>query len=774
MPDHPESPGPVPARGETPAAEARTQTAGGEPAVRGGTTGAGGTGGGARRTVPSSGRGHSRETPTGPVAPDARALQLVKEINEETFNPRMFLRDYGKEGETLFERRHRRHNRMPSDLRADSILLRVAPGPLEQCRWYLRRNVGFKVETRTAVRNGVVTGTAWETHVRECPCNTCVTMVEASLAYPRLLLLLVPSSVRDLLRSRFPRYLPLEGALRGEKCQREGQYSLRMALDRIAEMDNEDQDSGSDGYESDDAPPHPPPRSPPRDPRPRDPPPLMGGPGLRPAMRYDAPPPATGWGLQSNRDRRPSQTATGWGGWSRPATRREPERPAPRRSPSPHSRSRSRSDSGAEERPTRRASPPPPSGPEDHQWKRTWAATLDLEREAAQRRRQETAVTTAARAEQQSRGELSGASPGGPPETDQQEPSFIVELEPRPRPDRAGPSSLRSAEGPSGPATSARHSSCSAEEHRGPTRAETPPRVVEGPRGVGTLVPAEPVVRLEALVAAVQSGQDLLQRLLVQQGRHADQSAATSVGYDAASRAPGSSYEEWSLGDFMRTVPGRVVRYGGPGPRTEKLCVVFEGPPSLQAPPGMHVPDSLPYFTLAPGVRWTAGPNNWEQLEMTFSPQIPVPLPQPSTPHLPFTVGHIRCGLARKTGGTGSTYYVDGVGHTVAPPKVAPVDGRTFLDKTVPDFAWTLKTTFDEDHVRTEVFKMGVDFFSVHRCGVVDKSALTLMFTRPQYLNRRVPGHVAPGHVGGALSGRPTEGVTLPGGLRARPALVSR
>eukprot|EP00899_Mesostigma_viride_P019149 jgi/Mesvir1/27235/Mv07078-RA.1 len=250
-----------------------------------------------------------------------------------------------------------------------------------------------------------------------------------------------------------------------------------------------------------------------------------------------------------------------------------------------------------------------------------------------------------ARTEQPARGELSDAPPvGPPPDVDQQETTFLVSLDPRPRPDRAGSSSLRPAEGPSGPTTSARHSHRSAEEHCLHTRAETPLRVAEGPSETGILVPAEPVVRLEALVAAVQSGQDLLQRLLVQQGRQGDHSAATSVGYDAASRAPGSSYDEWSMGDFIRAVPGRVVRF---------RCH-YRNQPSL-------------IF-----LSWRG----------------------------------ILCGLVRKIGGIGDISHVDGVGHVVAPPKVAPTEGRAFLDRTMLDFAGAQKAVIDDDHVRTEVFQL--------------------------------------------------------------------
>eukprot|EP00899_Mesostigma_viride_P018319 jgi/Mesvir1/26489/Mv25605-RA.1 len=183
------------------------------------------------------------------------------------------------------------------------------------------------------------------------------------------------------------------------------------------------------------------------------------------------------------------------------------------------------------------------------------------------------------------------------------------------------------------------------------------------------------------------------------------------------------------MGDFIRAVPSRVVRYGGPGPRTEKLCVLFEGP-SLQAPPGTHLPDPL-VFHAGP---WCAVDRGayWKQVEITFFPQIPLPLPQPAVPHLPLVVGHtVRFG---SEDWWDWRYHVDGVGHVVAPPKkVAPTEGRAFLDRTVPDFAGAQKTTINDDHVRTEVFMMGVNFFSVHRCGVVDRSALTLIFTHPQY-----------------------------------------
>eukprot|EP00899_Mesostigma_viride_P004605 jgi/Mesvir1/14145/Mv25981-RA.1 len=257
--------------------------------------------------------------------------------------------------------------------------------------------------------------------------------------------------------------------------------------------------------------------------------------------------------------------------------------------------------------------------------------------------------------------------------------------------------------------------------------AETRPRVAEGPSGSGILVPAEPVMRLEALVAAVQSGQDLIQRLMVQHGRQGDHSAATSVGYDAASRAPG--HEEWSLGDFIRPVPGRAVRHGGPGPRTEKLCVTFEGPPAFQVPPGTHLPAPLvfqagPWFAVDRGAYW-------EQVEITFRPQVPLPLPQPDDPRFPLAVGHtVRFG---SEDWWDWRYQVDGVGHVVTPPKVAPAEGSVFLNLVAPDIVGSPTVSINDDHVRMEVFMMGVRFVREHRCGVVDRSALTLLFTHPQY-----------------------------------------
>eukprot|EP00899_Mesostigma_viride_P021015 jgi/Mesvir1/28915/Mv18000-RA.1 len=340
IPDDPEVP--------EPEVGARTQIARGEPAARKGATGAEGSRDESGQMGPSSGRERRQETSSRPGAPDTRTLQLVKELNEETFNPRVFLRDYGREGEALLERRRRRRNQMPSELRADSIMARVGPVQMETFRGFVRRNARFRIETRTAARNGVVVGTDWETHERECSCHACMNTLEAGLAFPRLLLLLLPPLVRKLLERHFPRYLPPEGALRGEKCLREGQYSLRQALDRIVAMDDEDQDDGSEEYDSDsdDLPPRPHSRSPPRDPPSRGS--QESGARNRPVPRYEAPPPATGWGRPPGREARSLPRATGWGGGSQTAPRRAPEWPARRRSPSPPSRSRSRSDSGTE------------------------------------------------------------------------------------------------------------------------------------------------------------------------------------------------------------------------------------------------------------------------------------------------------------------------------------------------------------------------------------------------------------------------------------------
>eukprot|EP00899_Mesostigma_viride_P015793 jgi/Mesvir1/24214/Mv25241-RA.1 len=218
-----------------------------------------------------------------------------------------------------------------------------------------------------------------------------------------------------------------------------------------------------------------------------------------------------------------------------------------------------------------------------------------------------------------------------------------------------------------------------------------------------------------------------MQRMLDQLGRQGDHSVATSVGYEAASRA--ASHEEWSMGDFIRTIPGRTVRHGGPGLRTEKLCVVFEGP-LISVPTGMHLPAPL-VFQAGP---WCAVDRGayWEQLEITFFPQAPLPLPQPDDLRFPRTVGHtVRFGTEDWWDWR---YQVDGVGHVVTPPKVAPAEGRAFLERVVPDIVGPPRATILEDHVRTEVFMMGVKFVRDHRCGVADWSALTLLFTHPQYL----------------------------------------